>query len=202
MRLIARTTRASLLCAAATVLAACSDVSTGPKDQALDHSSGPNFLLGLGGSGRSDTTITRFTVKPGASGTYWIGGVHKISIPAYAICSLKSSYGPTEWNKACTPESNSVVITAKSWKDRAGHPYIDFSPALRFSPDKTVTLYMKEGLLNKLLSYRIDYCPIGLSSGCVNESLLDSTLKTLLDLLNSYVYRRIKHFSGYHVAAG
>ena len=201
MRSIAPGTRAALLCAAATLLAACSGMSTAPKDEAIEHSSGPNFLLGLGGSG-SDTSITTFTVKPSASGTYWIAGVHKISIPAYAICSLKSSYGPTEWDKSCTPESNSVVITAKSWKDGSGHSYIDFSPALRFSPDKTVTLYMKESLLNKLLSYRIDYCPSGLSRACVNESLVDSTLKTLLDLLNSYVYRRIKHFSGYHVAVG
>jgi hypothetical protein len=200
MRSIARTTRVGLLCAA-TLLSACSDIATEPKAQALDHSSGPNFLLGLGGGG-SDTSITTFTVKPGVSGTYWIAGVHKISIPAYAICSLKSSYGPTEWDKPCTPESNSVVITAKSWKDKSGHPYIDFKPALRFSPSKTVTLYMKESLLNKLLSYRIDYCPIGVSSGCVNESLRDSTLKAVLDLLNNYVYRRIKHFSGYHVAVG
>ncbi|MGZ8376955.1 MAG: hypothetical protein ACXW0Z_06900, partial [Gemmatirosa sp.] len=34
---------------------------------------------------------------------------------------------------------------------------------------------------------------------CINESLRDASLRLQRDLSNTYVYGRIKHFSGYNV---
>jgi len=122
---------------------------------------------------------------------------HVINIPANAICDLGTSgYGPTTWNKSCTPLKGSVVITATVLEGPDGAPYIDFQPAMRFAPTKEVTLFFKDKQAGTK-NLTIDYCNnLGI---CIDESLNDASLKPFR-INNNIVGRRLGHFSGYVIA--
>jgi hypothetical protein len=193
----------------------------------FDISGLPVELLAAG-----DTAYGTFTVSPSAQRTYMIGGTsgsHAITFPAGAICEPEtSSYGPTEWDQPCTPATRDVRISVKAYRAN-GSARVDFSPALRFVPERTVTLYLNDaaaartGLAGGLLRgtgseaalasdvdadawaaaaafKRILYCTdAGL---CVDESLGDATLETFYDADTQLLARRVKHFSGYTIAVG
>ena len=170
-----------------------------------------------------DTTVAEFTVWPGG-GKYTIAGMHRIAFPAGAICDLATSgYGPRMWDAPCVPSVLPVRITAKSWLDGQGHPQVDFQPAMRFSPTlgDGVQLFLMDKRSALDPSAKILYCggsnsgsgssstgssgSSGSGSGgtsCVDESIADASLVTRFDAPNGFVYRRIKHFSGYNVTAG
>ena len=189
------TCAAALFGVVALLLTACQDPGLGPEEPqgAGDE---PNALLS---SSSSDTAVTTFTVSATKSGTYKIAGGHKIDFPAGSICDPNSSYGVTEWDKPCTPASTSITITAKSYKLSNGRPRIDFSPRLRFVPEKTVTLYMYDPVAVLDLTSKILWCPDG-STSCVDEAKDDPTLVTLINNVTGVLYRRIKHFTGYAVS--
>ena len=152
----------------------------------------------------ADTNVTTFYVGRDG-GRYNIGSTHRIEFPANAICDLAtSSYGPGEWDKPCTPTTQPVKITAKSWTDLGGHPHVDFQPAMRFSPALSdgVLLYLKDKRSAYDPSAKILYCSGLLNLSCVDESASDPSLDVRLDAQNGFVSRRIKHFSGYNVTAG
>jgi hypothetical protein len=147
-----------------------------------------------------DTTVTVFVVgnDTAAPVTFGIGNSSKIVFPysSSSICDPgTSSYGPGEWNASCDASTSAVQITAKSWVGASGKLDSDFQPALRFVPGakKAVTVYLKD---RDLVAHRIDYCS---ASGCVDESVSDSSLATHYDGNNGWAYRAIKHFSGYHI---
>ena len=125
-------------------------------------------------------------------------GDHLISIPAGSICDLLTSgYGASYWDKPCVPLYGSVVITATVLQDADGNPYIDFQPAMRFSPTKDVLLFMREGRTDGTKRTVVEYCNnLGY---CVDESLTDPSLKPFRVGLTSIIGRRVKHFSGYTV---
>ena len=149
-----------------------------------------------------DTTMTVFDVDPAVTTSQIIAGVHKIVFPAGSICDPStSSYGPSHWDRPCTPTRRTIRITAVAWTDSAGHPMIDFQPALRFVPAKVVTLFMKDkSALDLATGNVIVFC--SRPTRCVNEAESDLSLVTLQDPTNGFYFRRIKHFSGYSVAAG
>jgi hypothetical protein len=188
-----RTLTAVVLVAAAT---ACSDAVTAP-ERAVPAMS----VLSVNASaGAGDTSVTTFTVKPQRDGWFVIGGKHKIHIPARAICdSDKSSYGPTEWDRPCKLESKPVEITAVSWTDANGHPSVEFSPELRFAPNRAVTLYLFDPRAVHNPTTVIVSC--GYDGQCVDESIADPSLATHSDD-NGFLFRRIKHFSGYNISVG
>lgn len=149
-----------------------------------------------------DTTLTSLVVDPTVTATYTIGGVHKLYVRAGGICDLTSSYGLGTWDLPCLPATSPILITAKSWYDAAGHPHVDFSPQLRFVPDDTTAsarLFLRDWIGAFDRASVIDYCN---DSGCVDESVTDTSLVTQRDTTSGFVFRRIKHFSGYEVAAG
>jgi hypothetical protein len=147
----------------------------------------------------SDTTSGYMMVGP--QGGNWVIGEHKINFPANSICDM-SQTNYFEWGKACTPISTTIRIDVKWWRDAAGHPHVDFAQALRFQPTKRgeVTLYLKDAAAARATNPKINYCPlVGLP--CVDESLLDGALATKRDSKGGFVYRIIRHFSGYNVWA-
>ena len=151
--------------------------------------------------GRTDTSLTTFTVRPGFGIVKTLNGGHQLVISPNAICDLSSSYGPTEWDQPCATETQTVVITARSWYDAAGHPRVDFQPAMRFNPAaQAVVLYLNDHSATTS-GLRIDYCADGALT-CVDESVADSSLLTYRNGTNGLWYRRIKHFSGYNIASG
>ena len=134
-----------------------------------------------------------------AQGATKMIGAHLITIPANAICDLATSgYGAAFWNKPCQPLKGSIVITATIFNGNDGQPYIDFQPAMRFSPNKEVMLFLREGRTNGSKFASIKYCnAVGY---CIDESLDDPTLRPFRVGRTSILGRRLKHFSGYVVA--
>ena len=155
-----------------------------------------------GGSTSGDDRITVFTVNTAKSQAFSLPGGHRISFPARSICDVAgSSYGPTQWDQPCRTQSGSVTITARTWTDASGHARVDFSPRMRFNPaGKPVELKMKDSFTASA-DLGILYCADD-AAQCVDESLTDPSLVTYSESGGNAYSRRIKHFSGYNIAAG
>jgi hypothetical protein len=128
-------------------------------------------------------------------------GSHVLYIPAGAICDLETSgYGTSMWDVACDPLNGSVVITATVYADPDGKPYVDFQPAMRFSPDKNVMLFLTDVGTTTPQEISVKYCnDLGT---CVDESITDESLRPFHITNSSIIGRRVKHFSGYYVDTG
>ena len=152
----------------------------------------------------SDTIYASMVYHPAKGMKMKIGEQHQLFVPAYGICDLQTSgYGPETWEQSCAPERRRLTITAKAWTDSAGHPFVQFSPDLRFSPDdkKPSWLAMSDRLASKDSSARIVYCPT-IGGACVDESAWDLEVSTHAAGRGSYLYRRVKHLSGYNILSG
>lgn len=188
---------------AATTLSACvqPDAATAPLSAAA-----PTLVAAgsrsASASGRRDTIETSLVVDPTRGSTFAIAGEHKVVLPAGAICDpAVSSYGPAHWDEPCVSLAVPITITARSFRDAAGNARVDFLPALRFK--RTAAGLPRLYLLNKRAdagTLTILYCPD--AAECVDESLADPELVTRYDARGGFVYRYIKHFSGYGVALG
>lgn len=211
-----RTGRASALAIAAVLtwatggLVACSDTTGVQAARAVPSPAqvapAPRSLYGTLGaslisqSAVGDTTVSVFTVdNSGRLSLFNIGNASYIFFPsgAASICDpATSGYGPGTWDAPCQPISSSIKITAKSWINPAtGAVNTDFSPELRFVPAVSigVTLFLHDA--SPSVTDRIDYCSDGV---CVNDSVVDGALVTSRDG-SGFVFRVIKHFSGYNV---
>lgn len=130
-------------------------------------------------------------------------GAHTLWLPAHSVCDpATSGYGMGTWDLSCSPLTSSITITAKVRSASGGLPRIDFQPALRFNPHESVylTLAVKGKQAQQAAAMGILYCQNSATKSCVDESLTDPTLETVLNRPDHLVYRRIKHFSGYLVA--
>lgn len=150
----------------------------------------------------SDAKTYQFTVDPTKASAF-IMGIHMVTFPANTICDPKSSsYGPGTWLSKCSLTKSKFTITATAWVDAAGRPHIDFANALRFMADKNGTLpaiYLRDPAASNSAMGRIDYCSS--AGACVNEAATDSELVTRRESTTGYLYRFIRHFSGYNVWA-
>jgi len=173
------------------LLGACADTTNAPTAEITAKSpAGYNRLVG--------TTTFVWSPSQGVTKRF---GEHLIVIPAGAICDVASSaYGSGHWDEACTPSTRSITITALSFVDADGHPYVDFQPSLRFVPTKEVTLYLRDGVRDGSHTVEIAYCQTVVS--CVNESTLDPSVATHRIGGSRILYRRLKHFSGYVLMNG
>ncbi len=184
------------LVAATVLLSACAGESTAPvraddATTALAPSEVSRSMVG------ADDGSYTFTVDPSRQATLWIGG-SALVIPAKSICRLADSgYGAAFWGANCAAESAPLTITATVKYAKSDHPRIDFEPALRFSPKKVVSLYMYVDAPASKDDWNILYCSTAVRSSCVDESIADPTLGAYV--LDRWVYRRIRHFSGYVV---
>jgi hypothetical protein len=175
--------------AALALVGACADNSAvAPTAEAPAFVAPANFL--------KTGYVIAFRVDNSKGATQKIGD-NVINIPANAICDLLTSgYGSTTWNNSCTPQKGSVVITATVLSGPDGEPYIDFQPAMRFAPNKEVTLFFKDNKAGEK-NVTVDYCNnLGY---CVDESLTNPSLKPFR-ISKNIVGRRIGHFSGYVIA--
>ena len=148
-----------------------------------------------------------FTVDPTKNETFVFIGEHKIVFPANSICDpATSSYGPTEWDQPCTPAAQPITMYADTATVN-GHPYIRFSPDLRFVPSADpkawVMLYMKDAsAADPLVAPTLDILWQTADGSLIDETLADPTLATQVQGSSSIVYRRLKHFTGYLVVTG
>ena len=195
--------RRLILLATALVLSACSvDKSTAPASQVSAKSETSMFvptdaakaLIGV-----VDGTYS-VTVDPTRDQSFNLGPNH-LDIPAYGICDLLvSGYGSQYWDRPCMPQRAPVVLTVIIKNASSDHPSIDFFPAMRFNPYRTVQLFMyaPNVSITDAKNWQMLYCPdLG---GCFDESQYDASLQTKIDYKNNVLFRRVKHFSGYTVA--
>ena len=123
-------------------------------------------------------------------------------MPAGAVCDpLTSGYGVGTWDQACVPALAPIVFTSKAWTDAAGRPHLTVSPDVRFVPGKVVTLRLKDPEAASQGIGTLAWCPTG-GTTCVNEAATDASLTTYFSKNELFVYRRLKHFSGYHIILG
>ena len=170
------------------IVSACADTTALPTPDAPAFVAPANFL-------QVGSSIT-FRVD-NAWGTTQRLDDHVINIQPGAICDIATSgYGPEYWGKPCTAMRGSVTVTATVLEGPDGAPYIDFQPAMRFAPNKEVTLFFRDSQ-NGTKNLAINYCT---NAGvCYDESLTNPALQPFR--INSYIVgRRLAHFSGYVVA--
>jgi hypothetical protein len=152
------------------------------------------------------------TFNPAASQVFSLGP-NRLEIPANAVCALGTSgYGPSFWDKPCTPETRPVTLIVTVKGASSSNPQVDFKPAMRFNPQTKVNLYFyvprvsKEDAKNWLILYCGNNSNVSSGSGssgsCVNEAATDWSLRTYVDYSASVLFRRIKHFSVYRVDSG
>ena len=183
-----------LLAASTLMIAACAGETTSPHAVRSAPVEATKALVGV-----VDGVYT-YAIDPNVSNTLAFGA-SSLTVPAHAVCKLATTlYGPAYWNDKCDAEQGPVTITAAVRNAQSNNPSIEFSPAMRFSPDQSVQLYLKVdnaatlSAMSKLL-----YCG-PFSTLCTDESVNDASLLTTIDAANNTVFRRIKHFSGYTVA--
>lgn len=195
------------LLAVTTLLAACSENSMAPRSPAAEQST--DFEYGGGATAdlsAKDTLKFSITIDPSRQTYYDLGSGNSINFPAGSLCDpTKSSYGVGEWDKPCTTAKSPVTVTVMAWLDSHGHPRVDFNPHVRFVPSwdprQWVKITFSDLQASLDLSFNILYCQTA-NSSCKNESKTDFTLITYRDPITHKLTRRIKHFSGYNVAAG
>ena len=120
-------------------------------------------------------------------------------MPAGAVCNpTTSGYGPALWDAPCVPQLLPLQFTVRTWKDAAGRPRMQVSPDVRFVPGSNVVLKFKDDVAASSAKSVIVWCPTGALT-CVDESLQDASMVTKASPNNGFVYRRLKHFSGYNV---
>jgi hypothetical protein len=182
---------------------ACSD-ATGPTRVAAPGGAAAyqGMQWGQNDGGWSDRTSFQVTIDPRRRNELEFGP-YTLLLPPDAVCRLDDSgYGTDSFDAPCAPETEPVTIRAKLTVDAQGHRRIELQPQMRFNPARTVVLSMYVGQAALLSGerWRILFCPVGDPRGCVDESLLDESLTTIVDFKRGIVYRRIKHFSGYLAA--
>ena len=192
----------------AAALAACSDAATTAPESSAALSV-PRAAIYID---RLDTLSAvqsaDITVTP--EGGWFQLGKNGVYFPANSICDpATSSYGVTEWDKTCRTITKPIKIHATL--DTLNSSWIVFKPDLRFRPtsdqNRWVYLFMYTPTLegryeNPTLvrdRWKINWLP-GAGLPAVDESLKDGTLKTRQYKNTGYVYRRVKHFSGYQIS--
>ena len=203
--------RSAGLLAVLVAASACSDTTSAPRAadrpafdvQALQPEDSRSSNASQQNS--SENNVATLTIDPNVSKTYSFG-LNWIYFPAHSICDpATSGYGATLWDAPCPTLNQPIQITVR-WSSKGGYAFAQFSPELRFvpadarSPYRWVVLNLHtDRQLHTLDAYGILYDG---GNGYVDESSTDPTLKAWLDPLHNAVYRRVKHFSGYMVAAG
>jgi hypothetical protein len=150
----------------------------------------------------SNAVTYQVTYNPTTNASF-IFGWHMVSFPKYTICDPDSSgYGSSQWLNNCSKLTSSITITATTWTDANGRPQIDFANSIRFyrnNYNQLPAIYLRDPAAALSDWSRIDYCS---GSGvCVNELANDSALATQRDPVTGYLFRLIRHFSGYNVWA-
>jgi hypothetical protein len=187
------------------LLAACSDTPTQAKSPhvsvRMPAPSKTAFAI-VSHQVAGDTAVSLITLDTEQEDSFLLPDGAKITFPAHSVCDVTTtSYGAGEWDNACDPQQTSVNITVRAWVDSAGHPRLDFSPHMRFNPAAGPVVISMVTADPSGTSLGINYCPDGADS-CVDESLADADLLTWHQPSTGTYFRRVKHFSGYNIAAG
>ena len=199
----ARTALQFALLAGAALLGACSSDVTSPKATTARATQATSMFVPSAAAkaliGVVDGTYT-VTVDPKLDQQFNLGPNY-LALPANSICNLTTSgYGTAFWDAPCSPETTPLTLTVVIKNAASANPSLDFSPAMRFNPTKSVQLFIYAPKVSPTdaKNWVMKYCPTG--GSCLDESLADASLTTNIDYTNNVLFRRVKHFSGYTVA--
>jgi hypothetical protein len=154
-----------------------------------------------------DSAAVDFTVGPW--GGIFFTGNHAVVFPSQSICDpATSGYGPEVWDAPCATLQTSLSVHAEV-RRKDGKTWVDFTPSLRFAPSTNparwvwMVMYTPEarGATGDLSRFNVLWAP-QIGGATVDETLLDSSLRTYVDTWSGISLRRIKHFSGYVSAGG
>lgn len=152
-----------------------------------------------------DTLRFDIVIDPVKGSVWELGEGNYVSFTKGSLCDPNSSYGPTEWDQPCKATKTPLNVHVTEWLDASGHTRVDFSPSVRFAPSTNpkewVTIVFSDVAASIDPQYNILYCAT-VAGSCTNEAVTDPSLVTLRDPKTGKLARRIKHFSGYNVAAG
>jgi hypothetical protein len=195
--------RTTVLALTAMLAAGCNEGTMAPRSQSSQAPEvGGGFSASLTGW---DTARFVFTIDPARTLTYALGSGNSITFPAGSLCDPSSTYGMTEWDKPCAPATGPINIATKAWLDRNGNPQVDFGTHVRFVPTAVPSGWVTITFGSKFQAaspfFNILYCT-SIGQQCINESLTDPSLATVVDPITNRVWRRIKHFSGYILTSG
>jgi hypothetical protein len=154
---------------------------------------------------KGDTTVATFTVDPDYGALINFGSNHKLILPPNKICDpATSGYGPAFWDDWCELAHSNITFTIKSWTGSNGRPYATVVPDVRFKPyaSYSARIYFYDANLVDFSKVVIPWCDK--SNVCVDEGATDPFLLTYAR--KSYgpgywVYRNLRHLSGYNVTA-
>ena len=199
----ARTARHFALLAGAAVLGACSSEVTSPRATPPHGNEATSMFVPSASAkaliGVADGTYA-VTFDPTEDQQFYLGPNH-LSLPANSVCNLLTSgYGAAYWDASCTPQTGAMTLTVVIKNAASANPSIQFFPAMRFNPTKSVQLFMYAPNVsrNDAKNWTMLYCPdVG---ACFDESVRDQSLSTSIDYDHNVLFRRVKHFSGYTVA--
>lgn len=199
----ARTALRFALLAGAAVLGACSSEVTSPKATPTHGNEATSMFVPSASAkaliGVADGTYA-VTFDPSRDQQFYLGPNH-LSLPANSVCNLLTSgYGAAYWDASCTPQTGAMTLTVVIKNAASANPSIQFFPAMRFNPTKSVQLFMYAPNVsrNDAKNWTMLYCPD--AGACVDESAKDQSLTTSIDYDHNVLFRRVKHFSGYTVA--
>jgi hypothetical protein len=148
-----------------------------------------------------------FDISP-RGGAYLIGQ-YMLVVPANAVCEPGvSSYGAGTWDAPCTAAAGSVHVTV-TLLTIGGRDYVDFYPHLRFVPSDdqshwvTINTWRTAAIGGRGDLRRFSILFSETPGGpLIDESLDDPTLSTHVNVRTGFVWRRVKHFTGYNIYSG
>jgi hypothetical protein len=185
------------------LLASCSENTATPVQQV--QSTQPTVGDATAALTTTDTIRFSITIDPKHTTSYNLGSGNSLTFPAHSLCDLNSPYGPDQWDQPCREAKGPLTVNTKAWLDSQGHARVDFDKHVRFVPSNNPSQWVVIQFADLQASldpfFNILYCPTA-TSGCYDESTTDPSLLTVRDPITGRVTRRIKHFSGYNVAAG
>ena len=151
--------------------------------------------------GLPDSASVDFVISP--NGGIVDLGNHAVVFPANSVCDpATSSYGPGTWDDPCTPLQAPIKVHAEVRRTN-GQTAVDFTPSLRFVPSNDparwvwLVLYTPSAVGKADLSGFNILWESGPGAPGIDETPLDSSLRTYIDTWQGISLRRIKHFSGY-----
>jgi hypothetical protein len=201
-----------LIAGTALIAAACRDSTVAPTQSEQVASIRPladlSYSRIVSSTEGSNASYIQFNFTR-AAGSVRVGDF-TLTWPENAVCDpVTSGYGWGYWDKACTAAPADIPMTVKVWKDN-GQVYADFSPDIRFSPDKNVTLRVnRPGIVGRTVSwqlvaeYSIYYTyRLGDTRHYIDEAWFDYSQRSNFNTTTGDVSRRIKHFSGFVIRTG
>jgi len=195
---------------AAVVLAvACRDsLAPSATSEKAPFASQPQLLRSIGTSSNLGGSI----VLTPRGGDFLLGGF-LLHVPAGAVCDPRTTnYGPAFWDDECTPLRSALRLQVQV-QQQDGRLWIDFKPNVRFAPSSdasnwvTLTTWRPRGELasalnsNQMRQFALLYAKdVGVDP--LDEGSIDRTMVTFVRMSDGFIWRRLKHFSGFTITLG